>query len=220
MLRRGTVIPAHPLALDERRKFDSRRQRALSRYYLDAGSGGLAVGVHATQFQIRDVGLYGPVLELAVEEGRRDRKGRSLIAGLRQDAQASEACRARPGYQPVCWSSARQGRRRGRAYRALPRCPRRSGSSALPADRGRRHPSAGPSGPLAAIENVVAIKVAPFNRYATLDVAFGVVAAGAEERITLYTGNDDHILPTFAAPFAIPREARTSVRIRGGLLGH
>src|SRR5918997_237508 len=65
LLRRGIVIPAHPLALDAARRLDARRQRALTRYYIGAGSGGLAVGVHATQFAIRDAGLYEPVLELA-----------------------------------------------------------------------------------------------------------------------------------------------------------
>src|SRR6185503_18761328 len=65
LLRRGTVIPAHPLALDAERRFDRESQKALARYYIDAGSGGLAVGVHATQFQIREAGLYRPVLELA-----------------------------------------------------------------------------------------------------------------------------------------------------------
>ena len=74
LLRRGTVIPAHPLALDARRRLDERRQRALTRYYLDAGAGGLAVGVHATQFAIREAGLYEPVLAMAArarpENGR------------------------------------------------------------------------------------------------------------------------------------------------------
>lgn len=67
LLRRGVVIPAHPLALTEQRILDERYQRALSRYYMDAGAGGLAVGVHSTQFEIRDVGLYEPVLRMAAE---------------------------------------------------------------------------------------------------------------------------------------------------------
>src|SRR3954466_6073965 len=83
LLRRGTVIPAHPLALDAGRKLDARRQRALSRYYLDAGAGGLAVGVHTTQFAIRDVGLYRPVLELAMRTAREWAKTTPvMIAGL------------------------------------------------------------------------------------------------------------------------------------------
>src|SRR5690349_24446811 len=82
-LRRGAVIPAHPLALDASRRLDARRQRALSRYYLDAGAGGLAVGVHATQFAIRDVGLYRPVLELAAATASEwTSRPLVLIAGL------------------------------------------------------------------------------------------------------------------------------------------
>src|SRR5213078_2697052 len=80
LLRRGTVIPAHPLALNARRQLDERRQRALTRYYLDAGSGGLAVGVHATQFAIREAGLYEPVLRLAAAEAAK--RTVVLIAGL------------------------------------------------------------------------------------------------------------------------------------------
>ena len=84
LLRRGTVIPAHLLALDARRRLDPRRQRALSRYYLDAGAGGLAVGVHATQFAIREAGLYETVLKLAAEEARAwSRRPVVLVAGLR-----------------------------------------------------------------------------------------------------------------------------------------
>src|SRR5262245_36707826 len=83
LLRRGTVIPAHPLALDARRRLDERRQRALGRYYLDAGAGGLAVGVHATQFAIREAGLYEPVLAIAAKEAREwARRPVGLVAGL------------------------------------------------------------------------------------------------------------------------------------------
>src|SRR6185503_19002576 len=82
-LRKGVAIPAHPLALDAGRKLDLRRQRALARYYLDAGAGGLAVGVHTTQFAIREADLYRPVLELAMET-MRDWAKRPvvMIAGL------------------------------------------------------------------------------------------------------------------------------------------
>src|SRR5688500_3310265 len=84
VLRRGAVLPAHPLALDESRQFDRVSQRALSRYYIDAGAGGLAVGVHATQFQIRDVGLYRPVLELAARSAREWLAARSTRHGTTQ----------------------------------------------------------------------------------------------------------------------------------------
>jgi dihydrodipicolinate synthase/N-acetylneuraminate lyase len=225
LLRRGTVIPAHPLALDARRKLDTRRQRALARYYLDAGSGGLAVGVHATQFAIRDAGLYEPVLRIAVEEAA-DRKV-VLIAGLAgKTAQAKrEAQIARGlGYHAGMLSL---GAMKGASIDELVQhCAAIAagiplvgfylqtavGGIRLPMEFWRR---------FAAIENVVAIKIAPFNRYATLDVVRGVVAARAEERIALYTGNDDHILLDLAVPFEIPRGGeKVRVRIRGGLLGH
>lgn len=225
LLRRGTVIPAHPLALDARRKLDERRQRALARYYLDAGSGGLAVGVHATQFAIREAGLYEPVLRIAVEEAKN--RNVVLIAGLAGGtAQAKrEAGIARAlGYHAGMLSL---GAMKGASIDELvEHCAAVAsetplvgfylqtavGGIPLPMEFWRR---------FAAIENVVAIKIAPFNRYATLDVVRGVVAARAEERIALYTGNDDHILLDLAVPFEIPREGQNvRVRIRGGLLGH
>ena len=225
LLRRGTVIPAHPLALDARRKLDTRRQRALARYYLDAGSGGLAVGVHATQFAIREAGLYEQVLKIAVDEARN--RNVVLIAGLagktvqaKREAQVARSL----GYHAGMLSL---GAMKGASTDELiEHCTRVAaeiplvgfylqtavGGIPLPVDFWRR---------FAAIENVVAIKIAPFNRYATLDVVRGVVAARAEERIALYTGNDDHILLDLAVPFEIPREGqKVRVRIRGGLLGH
>jgi hypothetical protein len=225
LLRRGTVIPAHPLALDARRQLDSRRQRALARYYLDAGAGGLAVGVHATQFAIREAGLYEPVLRIAVEEAK-DRTV-VLIAGLAgRTAQAKrEAQTARSlGYHAGMLSL---GAMKGASIDELiTHCTAVAaeiplvgfylqtavGGIPLPMQFWRR---------FAAIENVVAIKIAPFNRYATLDVVRGVVAARAEERIALYTGNDDHILLDLVVPLEVPREGHpVRVRIRGGLLGH
>src|SRR5918994_2075096 len=86
LLRQGSVIPAHPLALGPDRTFDKQSQRAISRYYVDAGSGGLAVGVHSTQFAIREVGLYRPVLELAMRSAADWSKGQPvMIAGLAGD---------------------------------------------------------------------------------------------------------------------------------------
>jgi dihydrodipicolinate synthase/N-acetylneuraminate lyase len=225
ILRRGTVIPAHPLALDARRKLDPRRQRALARYYLDAGAGGLAVGVHATQFAIREARLYEPVLQIAAEEAAKHKV--VLIAGLagKTSAAKREAQLARSlGYHAGMLSL---GAMRGASMDALIRhCSAVAeeiplvgfylqpavGGIPLPMEFWRR---------FAAIEQVVAIKIAPFNRYATLDVIRGVVAARAEDRITLYTGNDDHIVLDLAVPFEIPRDGGlVRVRIRGGLLGH
>ena len=224
LLRRGTVIPAHPLALDARRRLDERRQRALTRYYLDAGSGGLAVGVHATQFAIREAGLYEPVLRIAAEEVQRPVV---MIAGLagRTHSAKKEAQVARAlGYHCGMLSL---GAMKGASIEELvEHCAAVAeeipligfylqtavGGIPLPMEFWRR---------FAAIDNVVAIKIAPFDRYRTLDVVRGVVAARAEERVTLYTGNDDHIVLDLAVPFAVKRDSEeVRVRIRGGLLGH
>jgi dihydrodipicolinate synthase/N-acetylneuraminate lyase len=228
VLRRGTVIPAHPLALDAHRQLDARRQRALTRYYLDAGAGGLAVGVHATQFAIRERGLYEPVLRLAAEAAREWSQAPSvMIAGLSgATAQARrEAGVARAlGYHAGMLSLAPM---RGASLDELvAHCAAVAaemplvgfylqtavGGIALPMEFWRR---------FALIENVVAVKIAPFNRYRTLDVARGVAAARAEGRVTLYTGNDDHIVLDLALPLAVRRGGEeVRLRIRGGLLGH
>jgi hypothetical protein len=227
-LRRGAVIPAHPLALDANRKLDPRRQRALARYYLDAGAGGLAVGVHTTQFAIRDVGLYRPVLELAMRTAAEWAKAPPvMIAGLAgRTAQAvNEAQVARDlGYHAGLLSlAAMKGASEDELIAHAAAIAREIplvgfylqpavGGIVLPVSFWRR---------FAAIENVVAIKMAPFNRYRTLDVIRGVVEAGASDRITLYTGNDDHIVLDLVTPFCITVNGKTTtVRIKGGLLGH
>ncbi len=228
LLRRGSVIPAHPLALDASRRLDARRQRALTRYYLDAGTGGLAVGVHATQFAIRERGLYQPVLELAAQSARDwARRPLLLIAGLSgRTAQALQETRVAlaHGYHAGLLSLAPM---RGASLDELvAHCAAVAaeiplvgfylqtavGGIALPMEFWRR---------FALIDNVIAIKIAPFNRYRTLDVARGVAAANAEERVTLYTGNDDHIVLDLVAPLAVKRgDEEVRLRIKGGLLGH
>lgn len=228
ILRRGTVIPAHPLALDAGRKLDVRRQRALARYYLDAGSGGLAVGVHATQFAIREAGLYEPVLRIAMEESKGwVRRPVFMIAGLsgRTEQAKKEAAIARDlGYAAGLLSLAPM--RSASIDEMVAHCAavageiplvgfylqKAVGGPELPYEFWRR---------FAAIDNVVAIKIAPFNRYRTLDVLRGVLDARAEERVTLYTGNDDHIVLDLATPFRLRRDGRDAMlRIKGGLLGH
>ena len=228
VLRRGAVIPAHPLALDANRKLDERRQRALSRYYIDAGAGGLAVGVHTTQFAIREAGLYRPVLELAMRTANDwARQPRVMIAGLAgRTAQAiGEAQIARElGYHAGLMSlAAMKGASEDEVIAHAEAVAREMplvgfylqpavGGIVLPTSFWRR---------FAQIENVVAIKIAPFNRYRTLDVVRGVVEAGAADRISLYTGNDDHILLDLVTPFTVMvRGEPVTVRIRGGLLGH
>ena len=228
ILKRGAVIPAHPLALDAQRKLDARRQRALTRYYIDAGSGGLAVGVHTTQFAIRDVGLYEPVLRLALETAD-EWTNRPLVkiaglAGRTEQAVAEARLAASLGYHAGLLSlAAFKGTSEDEMVAHCEAVAREIpvvgfylqtavGGVPLPVSFWRR---------FAAIDNVVAIKMAPFNRYRTLDVIRGVIEAKAEDRITLYTGNDDHIVLDLLCPFDVRRGSETvRVRVRGGLLGH
>lgn len=234
LLRQGVVIPAHPLALDARRKLDERRQRALTRYYLAAGAGGVAVGVHTTQFAIREpsVGLLRPVLELAAEEVRRSEAGASgrpvlRIAGIcgRTDQALREAALAiELGYDLGLLSLSAFKQDTVDAMIAHCRAVAEVipvmgfylqpavGGRLLPADFWRR---------FAEIERVVAIKIAPFNRYQTLDVIRAVAEAGRAGQIALYTGNDDNILADLLTPYTLMVAGRpVTQRFVGGLLGH
>ena len=224
----GTVLPAHPLALEADRKLDIAHQRALTRYYIDAGAGGLAVGVHATQFAVRDVGLYQPVLELAAATAREwTSRPLVLIAGLagRTDQAVKEARLAVSlGYHAGLLSL---GAMQGAAEDELiEHC--NAIAQEMPLVGFYLQPAVGGLvlsdsfwHRFAEIDNVVAVKIAPFNRYRTLDVVRGVVEARAEDRITLYTGNDDHIVLDLAVPFSIPRDGTpVLVKMKGGLLGH
>ncbi len=228
ILAEGAVIPAHPLALDASRRFDRRRQRALTRYYVDAGVGGLAVGVHTTQFAIREAGMYETVLSAAVEDSKAwtDRP-LVLIAGIcgRTPQALSEARTAvRLGYHAGLLSLAALAG--DSQAHLLEHC--RSVAAEIPLVGFYLQTSVGGIAldtdfwrGFAKIDNAVAIKVAPFNRYRTLDVVRGVVEARAEQRISLYTGNDDHIVLDLATPFIVMRDGSpVAVRFRGGLLGH
>ena len=219
----GLAIPAHPLALEANRKLDERRQRALTRYYLAAGAGGIAVGVHTTQFEIRDPrhGLFRPVLELAREEMQASQAVK--IAGVcGQTAQAvSEAQLAQSlGYDAGLLSL---GALRDASVDEL-MAHVRAVAEVIPAIGFYLQPSVG--GRLlpfdfwrrfVEIDNVVAIKMAPFNRYQTLDVVRAVALSGRAHEIALYTGNDDNIVVDLLTRFQVGGEPLT---IRGGLLGH
>jgi hypothetical protein len=228
LLARGGVIPAHPLALDAGRELDERRQRALSRYYLDAGATGLAVGVHTTQFGIRDAGLFPDVLRISAEAAAEHAEAEPvLIAGVIGDtAQAvSEAELAvAAGYHAVllnvaAWRDADEEAVLAHC-RAVAEIAPLIGFALLP-EVGGFHLSFDFWRSFAEIPQVVAIKMAPFNRYRTIDIVRGVVHARAEERITLFTGNDDHIVLDLLAPFDIPRDGRiVRMQVQGGLLGH
>ena len=228
ILDRGCVIPAHPLALNADRQLDPRRQRALSRYYLDAGAGGLAVGVHTTQFAIRDVGLYKPVLRLAFEtaETWTDRSVLMVagLAGRTEQAVAEARTAVAIGYHAGLLNvAAMKGAAEDEIVehcRAVAAEIPVFGFYLLPEVGGVRL-SADFWRQFAAIDNVVAVKIAPFNRYGTIDVVRGIVEARAENRVNLYTGNDDHIVLDLLTPFTVKRDGgEVVVRIKGGLLGH
>jgi len=229
-LRAGQVIPAHPLALTESRSLDEPRQRGLTRYYVDAGAGGVAVGVHTTQFAIREsgVGLLRPVLELAMDEARAsvgpDRTF-AMIAGV--CGPTSQACgeaelASALGYDAGLLSLA--GLADASDDQLLAHC--RTIAEILPVFGFYLQPAVGGRAlsyrfwrEFAEIPNVWAIKVAPFNRYQTIDVVRAVVEAGRDD-VALYTGNDDNIVADLLTPFPISVGGTTVLRwIDGGLLG-
>ena len=232
-LRRGVVIPAHPLALSAARKLDERRQRALTRYYLDAGAGGIAVGVHTTQFAIRrpKLGLLRPVLELAAETVAEweQRHGRGIIrvagvVGPTRQAVAEARVARELGYHLALLSLGALARASDaellRHARAVARVMPVMGFYLQPAVGGRKL-SYGFWRRFADIPEVCAIKIAPFNRYDTGDVVRAVGDAGRAGKIALYTGNDDNIVPDLLTRFPVGSHARAKqVRIVGGLLGH
>ncbi len=224
ILLQGAVIPAHPLALTAQRKLDERRQRALTRYYLAAGAGGVAIGVHTTQFAIRDpgIGLYEPLLELTMEElrGRECIKVAGAVGPTAQAVREAEFA-ARCGYDAVLLSLG--ALRQASVEELLDHV--RAVASILPVFGFYLQPAVGGRilpyefwRRFAEIENVVAIKIAPFNRYQTLDVVRAVAESGRAGEIALYTGNDDSILTDLLTEFDFGEGRRC--RIVGGLLGH
>jgi dihydrodipicolinate synthase/N-acetylneuraminate lyase len=232
LLLKGCVIPAHPLALRKDRKLDERRQTALTRYYCDAGAGGIAVGVHTTQFAIHDpqVGLLNPVLRLAIEatDSYESRVGRKLVkvAGIcGHTSQAlREASLARElGYDAGLLSLSALREASNEAI--LKHCSRIAEVTPLfgfylqPAVGGRLLDFEFWSAFLE-IENVVGIKVAPFNRYYTLDVVRALTKSGRQNQVALYTGNDDNIIIDLLADFPVGRHTSgEAVHFSGGLLG-
>ncbi|MYT93407.1 dihydrodipicolinate synthase family protein [Streptomyces sp. SID8359] len=229
LLRRGTVIPAHPLALTAGRTLDERRQRALTRYYSEAGAGGVAVGVHTTQFAIRDHGLFRPVLELAAEESASAVASRPFlrIAGVagpvRQAVEEAAAARAL-GYDAVLVSPA------GLPHATPEDLLDRSAAvgEVLPvigfylqeAVGGRELPRAYWRA-LADQESTVAVKAAPFDRYRTLELVQGVADSDRGAEVALYTGNDDSIVADLLTPYHVTTPTGPAVRrFVGGLLGH
>jgi hypothetical protein len=231
VLKGGTVIPAHPLALNVDRRLDERRQRGLTRYYVAAGAGGLAVGVHTTQFAIREprIGLFEPVLKLAAEEMDRADRLRTeplvRVAGICGDTgQAVREARLLKelGYSAGLLSLA--GAKDLNDQALIAHC--REVAEILPIFGFYLQPAVGGRvlsykfwRQFSEIENVVAIKIAPFNRYQTLDVVRAVAESGRD--IPLYTGNDDNIVGDLVTPYAFRVDGQLRERrIVGGLLGH
>jgi dihydrodipicolinate synthase/N-acetylneuraminate lyase len=229
----GLVIPAHPLALGAGRKLDERRQRALTRYYCDAGAGGVAVGVHTTQFAIRDprVGLFEPVLRLAIETLREweQQNGKRLVkiagvCGATAQAAREAAFAVETGYDIGLLSLA--ALREATVAELIVHC--RRVAEIIPLCGFYLQPAVG--GRLLdyqfwreffEIENVAAVKVAPFNRYQTLDVARALADSGRHLEVALYTGNDDNIVADLLTEFRIGSSGGdVSIHFAGGLLGH
>jgi len=229
--RKGTVIPAMPLALTAERTFDRQAQQALTRYYMDAGVGGIAVGVHSTQFAIREHGLFETTLACvseAVDQWGRQ-TGNSVLkvsgaCGKTPQAIAEAEFAAKTGYHAVLLSL--MAMRDDGITAMLDHCAQVAQVMPL---IGFYLQSAvgGPDLPypfwkeFVKIPNVLGIKIAPFNRYKTFDVVRALCDAGKENDITLYTGNDDNIVPDLLTEYRIQSNGTCKkVRIKGGLLGH
>lgn len=228
-LRASPVIPAHPLALTAGRKLDPQRQRALSRYYLSAGAGGLAVAVHTTQFSIREpqFNLLQPVLELACDVAREFPQRQPLmISGIcGETAQAVQEAElaASLGYHAGLLSLAAWSNRADDDLIEHARCVSQSiplvGFYLQPSVGGRRL-SFDFWARFCQIPDVVAIKVAPFNRYQTLDVMRAVQESGRASEIALLTGNDDSIVVDLLSEYSFESGSGSRIGFCGGLLGH
>jgi hypothetical protein len=215
----GHVIPAHPLALDAERRLDEPKQRGLTRYYGAGGAGGIAVGVHTTQFAIRERGLFEPVLRMGREEWPRDRLAIAGICGPTAQALAEAKLAHNLGYDAGLLSLAGLSRASDEELLAHAHAVSREipilgfylqpsvGGRVLGFDFWRRFFD---------IENVVAVKIAPFHRYRTIDVVRALAESGRAPEIALYTGNDDNIIADLLTEFEF---AGTRLHFAGGLLG-
>lgn len=231
LLNEGTVIPAHPLALNPNRELDEERQRLLTRYYIASGAGGVAVGVHSTQFEIRDKGidLFEPVLKLGSEEVENASLDRPFIkiAGIvgPTDQAINEAELASSlGYDMGLLS---MGGLSEYSELELIKRAEKVGEK-IPLFGFYLQPAVGGQvlsynfwRDFAEIPSVHAIKMAPFNRYQTLDVVRAVCSSSRYKDIALYTGNDDNIVPDLLTTYRFNINGGYREKsIVGGLLGH
>jgi len=230
-LMQGTVIPAHPLALNEDRSLDEYHQRLLTRYYIAAGAGGIAVAVHSTQFEIRDpeVNLFEKVLQLASEEVERANLTRSFIkicgiCGPTEQAVSEASIAVKHGYDMGLLSMG--GLKDWTEERILDRV--RQVAAVIPVFGFYLQPSVGGRvfsydfwTKFVEIDNVAAIKCASFNRYQTLDVMRALANSSRKHDIAMYTGNDDNIVNDLLSTYRFPTsEGITEIGFKGGLLGH
>ena len=227
VFREGTVIPAQPLALDENRQFMPKNQRALCRYYIDAGVGGIAVGVHSTQFEIRkkEIGLFEPVLKQTSQfiDQWSEKRGRKIlkvggICGKTEQALYEAEFEAANGYDAGLLSLGAFAN--SSIEEMLEHC--KAVAKVIPIIGFYLQPSVGGRilpfefwQEFAKIDNVLAIKMAPFNRYCTIDVVRAIAQSGKD--ITLYTGNDDNIIVDLLTEYNFEGK---KIRVKGGLLGH
>jgi dihydrodipicolinate synthase/N-acetylneuraminate lyase len=231
LLQQGTVIPAHPLALNRQLEFDEKRQRALTRYYIKSGAGGVAVGVHTTQFEIRQpqINLLEPVLKAAADEIEASEKAGSFIkvagiVGPTANALREAELAIKYGYHLGLVSmgglSSYSEKELIKRAEIIARIIPVFGFYLQPAVGGRVL-SYDFWRDFADIPNVYAIKVAAFNRYQTLDVARAVCNSSRRNEIALYTGNDDNIVADLLTPYRFPiNNEVVEKRFVGGLLGH
>lgn len=231
LLQEGTVIPAHPLALDAERRLDEKRQRGLTQYYMACGTGGIAVGVHTTQFEIRDpkINLYARVLELAADEVKLSALDRTFIkvagiVGPTKQALSEAGTATRFGYDLGLLSMG--GLKDWTEDQIIDRV--KAVADVIPVFGFYLQPSVG--GRIftydfwlkfAKIPNVHAIKIAAFNRYQTLDVVRAVCNSGRHDEIALYTGNDDNIVADLLTTYRFETNGQIIEKdFVGGLLGH
>lgn len=227
----GTIIPAFPLALNEDKTLDEEAQRVLTHYYIDSGVGGLAVGVHTTQFEIRDpeFDLYERVLKIAAEEINKREVHEEFIkiagvCGPTSQAVNEAKLAKKIGYDIVLLSMGNLSNyseedlleRTREIAKIIPICgfylQNAAGGRVLSGDFWKK---------FVEIDNVVAVKVAPFNRYRTLDVVNAILESERRDEIAIYTGNDDNIVVDLLTPFTRTVNGKKySKNIVGGLLGH
>ena len=231
LLHQGVVIPAHPLALDQNLQLDERRQRLLTRYYMASGAGGVAVGVHTTQFEIRkpEINLLEPVLKIAAEEIEKAELKRPFmkvagIVGPTAQALKEAEMAVNHGYHLGLVSNGGLS-----AYSEVELIKRVEAiSQIIPVFGFYLQPAAGGRllsyefwRDLVEIAGVQAIKIAAFNRYQTLDVVRAVCNSDRRNEIALYTGNDDNIVADLLTTYQFTIDGeQVERRFVGGLLGH